>query len=129
LKGGRDSRDGAITFRGIVGKSTCSTSSDKCGRRGRYHLHHLVERHGIDAKSDEAGLLAARRRGLPIQQVAASGPVTPNAQIMSVFVSPMANPQSLRFGACCVQVFSTELALTKILPERVAKPTRSRPLE
>jgi len=24
--------------------------SDKCGRRGRYHLHRLIERCGIDAK-------------------------------------------------------------------------------
>ena len=23
---------------------------DKCARRGRYHLHRLIERHGIDAK-------------------------------------------------------------------------------
>jgi len=23
---------------------------EKCGRRGRYHLHRLIERYGIDAK-------------------------------------------------------------------------------
>jgi hypothetical protein len=48
LKGGCDSRDGAITFRDIVGKlDVLNVECDKCGRRGRYHVHRLVERHGI----------------------------------------------------------------------------------
>jgi len=50
-------------FRDLIGKLEVLTiECDKCGRRGRYHLHRLIERYSIDAKlldwSDEitAGL-------------------------------------------------------------------------
>jgi hypothetical protein len=44
-------RDGAITFRDIAGKLTVlRVTCDKCGRRGRYHLHRLIARYRIDAK-------------------------------------------------------------------------------
>jgi hypothetical protein len=44
-------RDGAIIFRDLVGKlDVLNVECDKCGRRGRYHLHRLIERYGIDAK-------------------------------------------------------------------------------
>jgi hypothetical protein len=51
--------DGAIIFRDIAGKlDVLNVECDKCGRRGRYHLHRLIERYGIDAKlfdwSDES---------------------------------------------------------------------------
>src|SRR5215469_6077150 len=43
-------RDGAI-IRDIVGKlAVLNVECDKCGRRGRYHVHRLVEHDGIDAK-------------------------------------------------------------------------------
>jgi predicted nucleic acid-binding Zn ribbon protein len=42
---------GAIIFRDLVGKlDVPNVECDKCGRRGRYHVHRLVERYGIDAK-------------------------------------------------------------------------------
>jgi hypothetical protein len=45
------SRDGAIIFRDIVGKlDVLNVECDRCGRRGRCHVHRLVKRHGIDAK-------------------------------------------------------------------------------
>jgi len=35
----------------IVGKlDVLNVECDKCGRRGRYHLHRLIERYGIDTK-------------------------------------------------------------------------------
>jgi hypothetical protein len=35
----------------IVGKlDVLNVQCDKCGRRGRYHPHRLIERYGIDAK-------------------------------------------------------------------------------
>ena len=44
-------RDGAITFRDIVGKLVVlRVECDKCGRRGSYPLDRLIERYGIDAK-------------------------------------------------------------------------------
>jgi hypothetical protein len=44
-------RDGAIIFRDLVGKlDVLNVQCAKCGRRGRYHLHRLIERYGIDAK-------------------------------------------------------------------------------
>jgi hypothetical protein len=44
-------RDGAIIFRDIVGKlDVFNIEFDKCGRRGRYHVHRLIERYGIDAR-------------------------------------------------------------------------------
>jgi hypothetical protein len=44
-------RDGAIIFRDLVGKlDALNVECEKCGRRGRYHLHRLIERYGIDAK-------------------------------------------------------------------------------
>jgi hypothetical protein len=44
-------REGAIIFRDLVGKlEVLNVECDKCGRRGRYHLHRLIERYGIDAK-------------------------------------------------------------------------------
>ena len=44
-------RDGAITFRDIVGKLTvlCITC-DKCGRSDQYRVDRLIMRYGIDAK-------------------------------------------------------------------------------
>ena len=56
-------REGAIIFRDLIGKlEVLNIECDKCGRKGRYHLHRLIERYSIDAKlldwSDEitAGL-------------------------------------------------------------------------
>jgi hypothetical protein len=44
-------RHGAIIFRDLVDKlDVLNVECDKCGRRGRYHLHRLIERYGIDAK-------------------------------------------------------------------------------
>ena len=44
-------REGAIIFRELIGKlEVLDIECDKCGRRGRYHLHRLIERYGIDAK-------------------------------------------------------------------------------
>ena len=44
-------REGAIIFRDLVGKlEVLNVECDKCGRKGRYHLHRLIERYGIDAK-------------------------------------------------------------------------------
>ena len=44
-------RDGAIIFRDLVGKlDVLNVECDKCGRRGWYHFHRLIERYGIDAK-------------------------------------------------------------------------------
>jgi hypothetical protein len=40
-------------FRDIVGKpNVLDVEWDKCARRGRYHLHRLIERYGIDAMFD-----------------------------------------------------------------------------
>ena len=47
----RGPRDGAIIFRDLVGKlDVLKVECDNCGRRGRYHLHRLIERYGTDAK-------------------------------------------------------------------------------
>jgi hypothetical protein len=44
-------RDGAITFRDIVGKlAVLRISCDKCGRSGQYRVDRLIMRYGIDAK-------------------------------------------------------------------------------
>ena len=44
-------REGAIIFRGLVGKlEVLTVECDRCGRRGRYHVYRLIERYGIDAK-------------------------------------------------------------------------------
>ena len=44
-------RDGAITFRGIVGKLTVPRiTCDKCGRSGQYRVDRLIMRYRIDAK-------------------------------------------------------------------------------
>ena len=44
-------RDGAIIFRDLVDTlDGLNVECDKCGWRGRYHLHRLIERYGIDAK-------------------------------------------------------------------------------
>jgi hypothetical protein len=44
-------RDGATIFRDPVGKlDVPNADCDKRGRRGRYRLHRLIERYGIDAK-------------------------------------------------------------------------------
>jgi hypothetical protein len=41
----------AIIFRDLVGKlKVLNVECDKCGGRGRYRLHGLIERYGIDAK-------------------------------------------------------------------------------
>jgi hypothetical protein len=60
-------RDGAIIFRDLVGKlDVLNVECEKCGRRGRYHLHRLIERYGIDAKlfdwSDEITADCPRRQ-------------------------------------------------------------------
>src|SRR5215471_6397953 len=59
-------REGAIIFRDLVGKlEVLNVECDKCGRRGRYHLHRLIERYGIEAKlfdwSDEITADCPRR--------------------------------------------------------------------
>src|SRR5215472_10278716 len=44
-------RDGAITFRDIVGKlAVLRITCDKCGRSGQYRVERLIIRYGIDAK-------------------------------------------------------------------------------
>ena len=44
-------RDGAITFRDIVGKlHVLRITCDKCGRSGQYRVDRLILRYGIDAK-------------------------------------------------------------------------------
>jgi len=44
-------REGAITFRDLVGKLTVlRIEGEKCGRSGRYRLDRLIMRYGIDAK-------------------------------------------------------------------------------
>jgi hypothetical protein len=44
-------RDGAITFRDIVGKlAILRVTRDKCGRSGQYHVDRLIMRYRIDAK-------------------------------------------------------------------------------
>jgi hypothetical protein len=44
-------RDGAITFRDIVGKlHVLRITCDKCGRSGQYRVDRLVLRYGIDEK-------------------------------------------------------------------------------
>ena len=44
-------RDGAITFRDIVGKlAVLRITCDKCGRSGQYRVDRLVQRYGINAK-------------------------------------------------------------------------------
>jgi hypothetical protein len=48
---GADARDGAIIFRDLIGKlDVLNVECGRCSRAGRYHLHQLIERHGIDAK-------------------------------------------------------------------------------
>ena len=43
--------EGAIIFRDLIGKlDVLNIECEKCGRRGRYHLHRLIERYGMDAK-------------------------------------------------------------------------------
>ena len=43
-------RDGAITFRDIVGKlDVITVQCDKCGRFGQYRVDRLIMRYGIDA--------------------------------------------------------------------------------
>jgi hypothetical protein len=47
-------RDGAITFRDIIGKlEVLWITCDKCGRRGQYPVDRLIARYGIDAKINE----------------------------------------------------------------------------
>ena len=44
-------REGAITFRDLVGKLTVlRIEGEKCGRSGQYRLDRLIMRSGIDAK-------------------------------------------------------------------------------
>jgi hypothetical protein len=44
-------REGAITFRDIVGKlAVLRITCDKCGRSGQYRVDRLIVRYGIDAK-------------------------------------------------------------------------------
>ena len=45
------SLNGAITFGDLVGKlDVLVVACDKCGRKGRYSVARLIERHGRDAK-------------------------------------------------------------------------------
>jgi hypothetical protein len=47
-------RDGAITFRDIVGKlAVLRITCDKCERSSQYRVDRLIMRHGIDAKQFE----------------------------------------------------------------------------
>jgi hypothetical protein len=60
------SRDGAITFRDIVGKlDVLRIECDKCGRKGRYRVDGLVKKYAIDAKlfdwSDEVAADCPRK--------------------------------------------------------------------
>ena len=51
-------RDGAIIFRDLVGKlDVLNVECAKCGRRGRYHLHRLIERY---VSSDQSNSFASR---------------------------------------------------------------------
>ena len=44
-------REGAITFRDLVGKLiVLRIECEKCGRSGQYRLDRLIMRYGIDAK-------------------------------------------------------------------------------
>jgi len=44
-------RDGAITFRDVVGTLTIlRITCHKCGRSGQYHVDPLIMRYGVDAK-------------------------------------------------------------------------------
>jgi hypothetical protein len=44
-------RDGVIIFRDLVAKlDVLNIECDKCDRKGRYHVHRLIECYGIDAK-------------------------------------------------------------------------------
>jgi hypothetical protein len=44
-------REGAITFRDIVGKlAILRIECDKCGRSGQYRVDRLIARYGIDGK-------------------------------------------------------------------------------
>ena len=73
-------REGAIIFRDIAGKLAVIQHRVKCGCRGRYHLHRLIERYGIDAKlfewSDEitADCPRYRRMGRPTGMLCDTNP-------------------------------------------------------
>ena len=59
-------RDGAITFRDIVGKlAVLRITCDNCGRSGQYRVDRLIMRYGVDAKlfdwSDEITADCPRR--------------------------------------------------------------------
>jgi hypothetical protein len=44
-------REGAITFRDIVGKlAILRIECDKCGRSGQYRVDRLIARYGVDGK-------------------------------------------------------------------------------
>ena len=67
-------REGAITFRDLVGKlEVLNVECDKCGRRGRYRLHRLIERYGIDAKlfdwSDQITVDCPRKRAKNLNDI------------------------------------------------------------
>ena len=71
-------REGAIIFRDLIGKlDALNVECDKCGRRGRYHLHRLIERYGIDAKlfdwSDEITADCPRKQARNLNDSAALG--------------------------------------------------------
>jgi hypothetical protein len=56
-------RDGAIIFRDLVGKlDVLNVECAKCGRRGRYHLHRLIERY---VSSDQSNSFASLRAASP----------------------------------------------------------------
>jgi hypothetical protein len=47
-------REGAITFRDIVGKlMVLRITCDKCGRHGQYRVDRLIRRYGLDGKINE----------------------------------------------------------------------------
>jgi hypothetical protein len=67
-------RDGPIIFRDLVGKlDVLRVECDKCGRRGRYRLHRLIERYGIDAKlfdwSDEITADCPRKQAMNLNDI------------------------------------------------------------
>ena len=67
-------REGAIIFRDLVGKlDVLNIECEKCGRRGRYQLHRLIERYGIDTKlfdwSDEITADCPRRQAKNLNDI------------------------------------------------------------
>ena len=58
-------RDGAIIFRDLVGKlDVRNVTCDRCGRRGRYHLHKLILARALSATNDLGRSLVTVKDGL-----------------------------------------------------------------